>query len=209
MTPETQQSTIRNPSPAKAFATVFLGVFLVVFVAGGVITFMLPERYVTAARVRAATTEELELFRASDTLARVAEQLDLSHAFAQRYGQTEPLSSERTLDIVRRALQVRRIRGTELAEIRVTSLSPGEAAQLANAVAQVGVSNAVKAAAVNAGKAAVIELAVPPSSPVRAHKAFNLVLGALVGAVLGILAGGVGARLAIMPRLGEPEAKES
>jgi LPS O-antigen subunit length determinant protein (WzzB/FepE family) len=38
---------------------------------------------------------------------------------------------------------------------------------------------------------------VPPLKPVRPNKPLNLALGALVGTLLGAMAGGVGARLAI------------
>jgi len=209
MTASPETPAPRNPTPAKAFATVFLGVFLLVFVAGGLITFTMPERFLATARVRVSAPAQLDSFHSDDTLAAVAKQLELSRVFAERYGQSEPVSAERTLQVLRRGLQVRPIRGTEMADIRVYSLDSGEAAQLANVIAQTGISNIVKDSASIAEHPALVDKAIPSSHPAGASKVFNLVLAALVGGVLGIMAGGLGARLAIMSRPGHPETPPS
>jgi uncharacterized protein involved in exopolysaccharide biosynthesis len=43
----------------------------------------------------------------------------------------------------------------------------------------------------------IIDRAAPPQRPTRPNKPLNLALAALVGFLLGAMAGGVGARLAI------------
>lgn len=198
MTFASTQPMPRSPTPARAFFTVFLGVFLVVFVSSGLITFVLPERFVAAARVRLPAGEELEVFRSGATLARVADQLDLGRELARRYGEREPFGLQRTSDMLRRGLEVRRVGDSSLAEVRVYSYSPDEAARLANAIARTGVSNAARLTRPDGEAPVIIELAAPSSRPVRPHQALNLVLGALVGVFLGIMAGGVGARLALI-----------
>ncbi len=188
----------RKLTPAKGFASVFLAVFLVVFLAGAAITFTLPETYMSVARIRAATPAQLEAFSSRTNFEAAARQLGLNRTYALRYGEDQPFDMERTIKVLHRTVQVRRIRGTDLAEVRVYSLIPAEAAQIANAIVHAGISSAaVVAAAERGGPPAVIDLAVPALKPARPNKPLNLTLAALVGALLGVMAGGVGARLAV------------
>ncbi len=188
----------RKLTPAKGFASVFLAVFLLVFLAGAAITFTLPETFVGVARVRAAGPEQLAAFSSPANLQAVAQRLELSRTYARRYGESEPLSQGRTTDILRRTLQVRRIPGTGLAEIRVYSLSSGEAAEIANAIAESGTANKqVFPPEGHGSPLVIIDRAVPALKPVRPNKPLNLTLAAVVGIVLGVMAGGVGARLAL------------
>ncbi len=188
----------RNLSPGRAFTSVFVTVFLLIFLSSGLITFILPESYTSVARVRASTPEQAGSFESTAVLTTVIERLDLNKKYAQRYGETDPLATERTLQLLRRMVQVRPVRGTGAAEIRVQDLDRNEAAHLANAIARTGVTNAVFATASDPqGRSEIIDLALPALKPSRPNKPLNLALGALVGAFLGVLAGGVAARLAI------------
>ena len=181
----------RNITPGKAFASVFGAVFLLIFLTSAIITFTLPESYTSVARVRAATDEQAENFQSTAVLSAVVDRLDLKKEFARRYGESEALSAERTMGLLRRMVEVRRVRGADLAEIRVNALDRDEAAHLANTIARIGVTNSAS------GKSEVVDLAVPSLKPSRPNKVLNLVLGALVGGFLGVMAGGVAARLAI------------
>lgn len=188
---------VRNITPVKAFASVFSAVFLVIFLSAALITFILPESYTSIARVRAASAGQVEVFQSDAVLEAVVDRLDLKQSFARRYGESEPLLADRTMELLRRMLLVHRVRGAELAEIRVNSLDRDEAAHLANAIARTGVTNAVFTSSSSSQRGAVVDLALPADRPSRPNKPLNLALGALVGAFLGIMSGGVAARLAI------------
>jgi len=189
---------VRNITPWKAFASVFLAVLLVMLLATALITFIMPESFVGVARVRTTTPEQIEIFQSRSVLLAVAEQLNLPRRFAQRYGESEPLSLDRTFDLLRREVQVRRVRNADITEIRAYSLIPSEAAEFANAIAQTGITNALFTAANDRNTSPrILDLAVPDLKPVRPNKPLNFALGTLVGSVLGIMSGGVAARLAL------------
>lgn len=194
------QSSSGALSPKKAFAAVFMGVFLIVFISAALITFLMPESFMSVARVRTLTPEQAEIFQSAATLEAVAKALDLNGRFAQRYGESEPLTAEITTDMLRRTMRVSRISKTDLVEIRVYSSSPVEAAELANAIARTGISNAVPPEARSSGAPQFIDQAVPGLRPVRPNKALNLWLGAVVGILLGVMSGGIGAKLALGSR---------
>jgi uncharacterized protein involved in exopolysaccharide biosynthesis len=180
-------------SPARAFATVFMAVFLFIFFGSALVTFMLPETYVASARVLAPHVANLQLLQSAQLLKEVSQKLDLPHHFAARYGESQPLEGKRVEDLLRRSVHVSRRPGSDLIEIRVYSPSPAECAQLANAIAE---TSAEKARQVS-GSIKIVEQAQPPLRPSRPNKPLNLALGAVVGIFLGTMAGGVGAKLAV------------
>ena len=189
---------VRNITPWKAFASVFLAILLVMLLATALITFIMPESFVGVARVHTTTPEQIEIFQSRSVLVAVAEQLSLPRRFAQRYGESAPLSLDRTFDLLRREVQVRRVRNADITEIRAYSLIPAEAAEFANAIAQTGITNAIFTATSDRNTSPrILDLAVPDLKPVRPSKPLNFALGTLVGSVLGIMAGGVAARLAL------------
>ncbi len=179
--------------PARAFATVFMAVFLFIFICSTLMTFMLPETYTANARVVGSEPAHLQLFQSTELLTEVSRELKLPEALAARYGENKPLPEGRVEDLLRRSVQVRRLPNTELIEIRASGPSPAECAQLANEIAETGMRQAQH----GAGPMAIIDRAVPPLRPSRPNKPLNLILGALVGIFLGIMAGGVGAKLAV------------
>jgi uncharacterized protein involved in exopolysaccharide biosynthesis len=202
------QTIPRKLTPFKAFVSVFTAILLVMLLGTALVTFIMPESFVGIARVRTSTPEQSQIFESKDVLAVVVEKLDLNRRFAQRYGQSEPLALVRTLGLIQRETQVIHLRNTELTEIRAYSRIPVEAAELANAIAETGITNAVytRVQAHN-DTPLIIDQAVPGLRPVRPNKTLNFTLGALVGTVLGIMAGGVGARLAFgYSRQNRPEA---
>jgi uncharacterized protein involved in exopolysaccharide biosynthesis len=180
-------------SPARAFATVFLAVFLFIFLSSALVTFVLPETYRTTARVVAPDPAHLQLFQSTELLKEVSQQLNLPEALAARYGENKPLEEKRVEELLRRSVQVRRLPGTDLIEIRVYGRSPAECAQLANEIAETGARQARH----GSGSIRIVDPAVPPLRPSRPNKPLNLALGALVGILLGTMAGGVGAKLVV------------
>lgn len=181
-------------SPVRAFATVAFGVFLVIFGCAALATSMLPKTYRATARVIAPGPESSDAFLSSEVLQRVSAKLRLRDTLAVRFGEKEPLDEDQVHDLLRRWVQVRSVRGTEILEIHAHSVFPKEASELANAVAAAGVSIQLQT---NLASSRVLEQAALPTKPVRPNKPLNLALGALVGIFLGILAGGVGAKLAV------------
>jgi len=180
-------------SPVRAFATVFLGVFLFIFLGSALVTFMLPETYTAVARVAAPGPAQLQLLQSAEVFKELSENLNLPQTFAARYGETKPLEAARVEDLLRRSVQVRRSPRTDLVEIRVHSHSPAECANLANEIAETGARQALP----GSGSIRIIDRAVAPFRPVRPNKPLNLALGAVVGIFLGTMAGGVGAKLAV------------
>jgi len=180
-------------SPARAFATVFLAVFLFIFLSSAVVTFILPETYTAKALVVAPDAAHLQLFQSTELLKDVAQQLNLPETFAARYGESKPWEDKRVEDLLRRSVQVRRLSRTDRVEIRVYSRSPAEGAQLANEIAETG----ARQAGLGSGAIRIVEQAVPSLRPSRPNKPLNLALGAMVGIFLGTMAGGVGAKLAV------------
>ena len=180
-------------SPARAFATVFLAVFLFIFLSSALVTFMVPETYRANARVVAPDAAHLQLFQSTELLKEVSQQLNLPETLAAHYSENRPLEDKRVEDLLRRSVQVRRLPGTDLIEILVYSRSPAQCAQWANEIAETGVRQARH----GSGSIRIAEQAVPPLRPSRPNKPLNLALGAVVGIFLGIMAGGVGAKLAV------------
>ena len=129
-------------NPAPAFASVFLAVFLFIFLGSALVTFMLPETYSANARVVAPDAAHLQIFQSAELLKEVSQRLNLPETFAARYGENKPLGDKRVEDLLRRSVQARRLPGTDLIEIRVYSRSPAECAQLANEIAETGVRQA-------------------------------------------------------------------
>ncbi len=176
-------------SPVRAFATVFLGVFLFIFLGSVLMTWMMPETYQSTARVFAPGAASLELFQSAELLKEVARRLNLPEKLAARYGESRPLDARRVEDILRRSVQVRRVRETDLVDISVYGRSPTECSEWANEIAETGARQALSVR--------IAEPAVPPLRPSRPNKPLNFALGAVVGILLGTMAGGVGAKLAV------------
>ncbi len=177
-------------SPVRAFATVFMAVFLFIFCGSALVTFMMPDVYTATARVFAHGAGNQQLFLSSELLKEVSQQLKLPGALAARYGDNKPWDETRVEDMLRRSVRVVPVRGTELLGIRVHGPSPEDCTQLANQIAEAGVRRGKDATR-------IVELATRPTKPSRPNKPFNLALGALVGVFLGTMAGGVGAKLAV------------
>ena len=182
-------------SPGRAFATVFMGVFLLILIASALITFMQPQTFAATARVSlpGTDTSTVDHFLSREVLRNVSNDLDLPNRLARDYGQSSELSEERVVNLLLRSIQLRPSRGSNMLEIRAYGRTPQSCAELANAVAERGASGLKSPS----GFARLIDRAVPPAKPARPNVPLNLTLGAIVGAFLGTMAGGVGAKLAV------------
>ena len=190
---------------------VALSVALLVTLAATVVTFLLPESYASAARVRverelkAPTTDwvaghgpyfiqtEFEVIQSELVLRRVITNLDLCGVWGQRFAGGRRLSGDAAFALLRNSLELRVVRSTSLVEIRAYAVAPAESAQLANAVA--AAYSDLRTGAGSDGvnmvyHVEIVDRAVPALHPVRPNKPLNICIGAAAGGVLGCIAGG-------------------
>lgn len=192
MTDQPSPTLDRRLTPWKGFIGVFFAVFIVVFAAGALITFMLPESYLAVARLITTEQAQVQAVQSDRTLLAAAEELRLRARLTEQYAESEPLTDKRLLESLRRSLRFKVGAKGGVVEVRAFGLSPRDATDLANAVA-----GKASAASGTVQGIRILELASPPNRPARPNKPLNLTIAALVGIVLGIMAGGVGARLAV------------
>lgn len=199
-------------NPFAVFWPVFALVFLLVVFSATTITFILPESYASTARIMIAATPaagatgsqssppdpvffqtQVELLRSELVLTKAIEELDLNTVWGKRYYDGEKLNTAVTLDLLRSRLDFRPVRNTSLLEIRAFSEDPKEAAAVADGV--VKAFTAYSHSSANGAKVTVIESPQVSQRPVRPNKPLNIVIGALLGGALGVLAGGAAAML--------------
>jgi polysaccharide biosynthesis transport protein len=138
--------------------TVILAVFLLVVVTATIVTFILPESYSSAAKIKIERDgtdvagvngqpsmsgmydpyfiqTEFEVIQSEQVLDRVIADLDLNTSWGKKYG--TKLKTPESRAQIRRQLELRPVRNTSLIEIRVYSDDKEEAPKLANAIAEV------------------------------------------------------------------------
>lgn len=136
-----------------------IAVFLLVALTATVVTYSLPPLYMAVAKIRVdkdvsdiapiadqtympSTYDpyfiqtEYEVIQSQVVLEKVVRDLKLNEVWGKKYGQ-EQLDVERTLELLRKRLNVRPVRNTFIIEIRVFSPDRNEAALLANKIAEV------------------------------------------------------------------------
>lgn len=201
---------------SRGFFTAFMTVFLLVFGASVVVTFIMPNLFVGLSRIRieAGSTAapmsngqtpfgmsspllvqtECEVIGSKAILEKVVQNLNLEPDWSRRYNHGEPLGTDKTVELLKHRLDLRPVRNTSVIEIRAFDETPEAAAGLANSIARV--YQEFRAAQTSAGDAGtvlagiqIIDLAVPALRPIRPNKPFNLALGALAGLLLGTAAG--------------------
>jgi capsular polysaccharide biosynthesis protein len=188
-----------------------LCVWLVCTVAAVTLTFATPPSYRAVARVAVGRGTpdggrlgqaiqpgvldvECERIRSAAVLGRVIEQLELREGWGERYGASGGLSQAEALDVLRKALVVRPVRGTWLIEIGFLSASPAEAADVANGVARSYVALRPKpavdaAVGVESLRVSLSDVADSPMRPIRPNWVLNLASGFALGVSLGVPAG--------------------
>lgn len=176
-----------------------MSVFLVVVIATGALTFALPKMYMSVARIQVqpATPNpqepvpfdpyfiqtEMEKLRSMEVAHRVAERLNLKREWAGRFG-AESMSTREAAIQLNQRLDLRQTRNTWLIEIRFYSESAGEAAEIANAVAETSRE-------MRPNHITIVDRAEPSRRPVRPNVPLNLALGVGAGALLGLITAGI------------------
>jgi capsular polysaccharide biosynthesis protein/predicted Ser/Thr protein kinase len=203
----------KSPLP-HGFLADFLLVFLLVFGAAAFITTILPESFLSTARVNLTpnTAEapqtpgsrtasgtydpyllqtECELMKSEEILGSVIKALDLDRKWGERYGSGEPLKPAETMTLLKSRMDLHPVRLTSLIGISVYADQPEEAARIANEIAQVYKNHNN----LSPFRVEIIDKAVPGLRPVRPNKPLNFAVGALLGLVLGTVAGAAGVAL--------------
>lgn len=138
--------------------TVILAVFLLVVLTTTAVTFILPETYMSTARIEVGKDTpdipsilqpntamqydpyfiqtEFEKIKSTKVLNRVIEKLNLTQEWAKRFG-TETLKINEAYKILVNQIDLRQSRNTSLIEIRAYSDVKKEAADIANTIADV------------------------------------------------------------------------
>jgi polysaccharide biosynthesis transport protein len=138
--------------------TVIILVFLLVAITATLVTFMLPEMYSSMARIEINPDmsdipnmtgsmptsygydpyfiqTEFEIMQSEKVLGRVIQALDLNDAWGKKYNNNVPLKTEDTMEILKSRMTLSPERNTKLIDITIYSEDAGEAAQLANSIA--------------------------------------------------------------------------
>jgi predicted Ser/Thr protein kinase len=198
----------RKSALPGGFMATFLLVFMLVFGTAVFITSILPESFISTARVKLTpnVTEasqttgtqsasgtydpfliqtECEVMQSEETLGTVIKALRLDQKWGRRYGNDRPLKPAETMDLLKSRMVVRPLRNTSLIAISVYGEQPEEAARIANEIVQTYKDRD------NLGpfQVEVVDRAMPAVRPIRPNKPLNLALGALLGLVLGTGAG--------------------
>jgi capsular exopolysaccharide synthesis family protein len=140
--------------------TVILAVFLLVVITATLVTFVLPERFASTARIKVERDQsdipnmqgqglmpgvydpyfiqtEFEVMRSELILSNVVVDLDLNNQWGKKFGGGEPFKTPETIKLLKGRIDLNPVRNTALIDIRVTSDKPEEAAKIANAIATV------------------------------------------------------------------------
>jgi capsular polysaccharide biosynthesis protein len=171
-------------------------VWLLVMGTMTVITLCLPKSYVSTARLRLppeAAAEntpqwirtQFEAVKADHVLEPVIARLHLNERWSERYRGRERRTEE-TRQVLRRQIALLPVRTNFLADLRVWSPVPDEAAEIANAIAESWCSNH---SATATGTGQIAKSALPSSKPIRPNIPLNLLVGCLGGILAGLAAG--------------------
>jgi succinoglycan biosynthesis transport protein ExoP len=139
--------------------TVIIAVFLLVVITTTVVTYMLPETFMSSTRIKVEkeTSDipllgqvtmsgppdpfflqtEFEVIQSKTNLYRVIDELNLNTEWSKEYLRQGTLKTVETFDLLRDKIDVRQYRNTTMIEIRVYSRNKAEAARIANKIAEV------------------------------------------------------------------------
>ena len=139
--------------------TVIIAVFLLVVITTTVVTYMLPETYMSSTRIKVEKDTadvpllgqmasqgppdmfflqtEFEVIQSKTNLYQVIDFLSLNQRWSKEYLTQGTLKTPETFEILKDKLDVRQFRNTTMIEIRVYSKNKAEAAEIANKIADV------------------------------------------------------------------------
>jgi serine/threonine protein kinase/capsular polysaccharide biosynthesis protein len=190
------------------FLASFVAVFLLVFGASAVLTFILPESFMSMARLRVLAAApkslspgasgtydpylietECQIIQSQAILEPAIIALGLNEKWGKKFAGGQALNTSESLGLLQTRLEVRPVRNASIIDIRVFSDERDEAAAIANKIAEIEQERVASAG--SGGLIEIIERASPAWRPVRPNKPLNLFLGAVAGLLLGVIAGAV------------------
>jgi serine/threonine protein kinase len=170
-----------------------LTVFLVIVVLAIGDTLLLPRTYVGIALVRMTGPPaaqdpyhfqtESEVIHSQAVLEPVAAALNLSQRWGRKFNGGQVLSDDETIVWMKRMIEIQPVNGSSVIEIRCSSDSPKEAAEIANKIAETYCARPPE----HTGE--IIDRAIPPWRPYRPDVPLNIFIGVLTGLALGTFAG--------------------
>ncbi len=203
----------------RGFLPALIAVFLLVFGAGAAITFILPEWFASATRIR-ITNHTGRVMETADTpvalsrpvalsiddlgrigtevgviqsrvvLDKVIENLGLRQEWGKPYGPGARLDNDDTLALLKTRLAVHPVRNTTLIDIRVFSQKSQEAANIANEIARVYVKSRYEAMESLPSEPRPFDVEiVDKAMPGRKPASPNKPLNLAIGALAGLLFG--------------------
>jgi uncharacterized protein involved in exopolysaccharide biosynthesis len=154
----TRQPPTVPATPPRFSASIVFAVWLLIVLIGTIATFLLPESYVSTARIKierdhpeiqgmsepaVANTydpyfiqTECEVLQSEAVLSNVVYNLHLNKIWGKQYSAPgEELTTRASITILKQQIDLRPVRNTSLIEIRVFSDKPEEAAHIANEIA--------------------------------------------------------------------------
>jgi len=189
-----------RPGLLAVSRVLFVGVFLVVVIATTLVTFILPESFVSQARIalRPGTSNapgttspqgaasgfdphfiqtECEVIQSEAILGKAIDDLDLNKEFGKKYANGDRLKTSETMMLLRGRLDLRPVPNTSIIEIRSYSEKPEEAATVANAIAEAyrdHINSPDSAASTSRrARAELIGMAIHTSAPAPADTAIS------------------------------------
>ncbi len=199
---------VRKMALPVGFMATFLLVFGLVFAAAVFITSILPESFMSTARVKltpnptesvqttgtqspSRTYEpyliqtECEVLQSEAILGSVIKNLHLDEEWGRRIGGGHAVELAETISLLKSRMQVRPLRNASLISISVYADHAEEAARIANEIVKTYKDRD------NLGpfRVEVVDQAMPALRPIRPNKPLNIALGALFGLMLGTGAG--------------------
>lgn len=128
--------------------------------------------------------DEIGSIGSTTVLEQVASELNLSVEWGKRFKQSAPLPRDLTRRLLRKSVSVRQLQNSTLLDIIVTSANPGEAAVIANRIADVYRRCVAQEGRPDGKSVSIIERAEPVPRPIRPNKPLMIVLGTAFGFVL-------------------------
>lgn len=155
--PAATPPTVKRALPYRRAAVVAALVWLLMFLASAVVTFLLPESFASTARIKVEREvtdmegmagsrrdmgydpffiqTEFEAIQSPAVLGQVIEQLDLNNLWSAKFGGGMKPKTPHPIQMLRSRMMLRPVRSSRLIELTVYSDDRTEAARIANAVA--------------------------------------------------------------------------
>jgi capsular polysaccharide biosynthesis protein len=200
--------------PRTIFLKVFVLVFLIILCMTVTVTFLLPETYASVSRIKAESDTPsndpyflqttFEIIQSETVLDPVIDKLHLNTVWGKKYNGGEPLETTKTLEMLKKRINLAIVRNTKIIDIKVFSEDKNEAAQIANAIVQsyqdYRTANRIKfqpekldARIPIFPTVEIVDTAKPGKVPVRPNKPLNIVLGTVLGIIVALFFGGIAA----------------